>query len=279
MLIKKEEPIKYKINQCIAALKAKGVNIVTGVDIAPIDMGLWKYSIKQKKVLDMNVVSLHEWVEFKGKRPRCSALGPAMKTFLSIYSSYFDEADAIVIEQQIAPSSFVSGITASTDNMVIESILLHNFPDKAVLISPRSVFKYIKEAFNITDEKYKYNQKKKLYSDLSKVLIKPEEKVLMRRAEAHKKLTLKRGKTKKRSMVDIADAKFIACYFIEKILETQNMIDWYLKDKTNLGKGFAIENQKLVQQSIIQYTKTPPTKKRKKPPSKKKKLIPVLFVD
>ena len=272
---RKAECIKYKINQCITTLKAKGVDIVTGVDIAPVDMGLWKYSIKQRKVLNMNVVSLHEWLDFKGKRPRCSALGPAMKTFLSVYASYFEEADAIAIEQQIAPSSFVAGITASTDCMVIESILLHNYPDKAVLISPKSVFKYIKQAFHLEEEKYKYNQKKKLYSDLSKMLTKPEEKVLMRRAEAHKKHTIKQGKSKKRSMVDIADAKFIACYFIEKVLEVQNMMDWYLEDKTNLGKGFAISNEKLIQQSIVKYTKKkPPVKKRKK------KLVPiVLYVE
>jgi hypothetical protein len=258
---RKREEKKYKLNQCIETLKAKGVDTVTGVDPAPNNMGLWKYSIKQKKVLGSIVVSLYDFIVFDGKRPRCSMIGAAMKLFLENYSHFFD-ADAIVVEQQIQPSAHINGISSSTYNVIIESIILHNFPDKTVIVTPQEVYKYIKTMFHIEESKYNRAEKKKLYANLSKKLMTPEEKVLLRRAVAHKKSTMKRGKTSKTSMVDIADAKFIVCYFIEKIIEAQNMIEWYSQ--------VTVTNKKALKQpSITDYIATP--KKKKKPPPKKKR--------
>lgn len=169
-------------------------SIIIGIDVGIINLGFVVCKVNSQfkihEIIEFNRIDLRSHIHRRISRNQCelyhsSSLCDKLLHFFQEYKEYFDNADKIIIERQPL-QGFV----------VIEQLVFREFRDKAVLISPNSMHKFL----NINNLEYEERKEKTL--EIAKKYFNEEQLIKIEKMErAH----------------DISDAICIILFYIYKI--------------------------------------------------------------
>ncbi len=167
--------------------KSGHFDTITGVDPAPRNFSVYKYSVSRGQA------AAWDWVDFQGvnrSKKTANQVVQQLDYYIDDHPEFFDEADLIVVETQIV---------IAAKNIRIQKRLMERFPKKCIEADPKTV-KAMMEMW-ISMPTAQYALKKKTTVELGTLIMTEHEGKLLE--------IIKRGRKTLSATVKAHDAKLI----------------------------------------------------------------------